>query len=670
MTDNNTPSNNKRNASDLLHESVLHSFQSDHASDTESPQSNILNNTIFSHHIKQTFLGPICTSCKCKVLRGNTLFHISRHSLKSHITTNKCFSGTLPSFKSQTLEKSLHNKLIKCHNSMREDPALAYRIVHNQNNFQIARKNLPYCNRCGFIGSKLCHVRRHVQLNSNLCSASDVRPADGTILTNEYGFFIPRSVLDNISRGLFNLPTKPTPKTTQPPATSYHHQFPHTTSSPQHTHSPNPVPTSLHRTSTSSSLTRFLPTEEEVTASIAASSSNDSTTMNSFIVSELLNTFGSKEKANVAYDYLTAFILLINRQTPGLLKQQLTDYTERLIPIALDTHLSLLLHAGKLWFDTQSANVDVRMVPVHHRNAIYLIGNTFLESDRDLLKGNTFVWSNKTDAINDQFRALISFAHQINWPQFAPYMNRVSDVCSLTVEDPILANEEELDATSRKLINTNIIFGLLTEILLEDPTTPNGPNLIYKYLSATCVRKHHNDDIVLRNHNEISKNANALLRLLRHGVCSFYVRQSQLMTKNHESHKTFEVWANKLIKDIQVCPSIGHICRTIRTAREVDRKTPSKVQKAFNDMTGELLVAGIQIHKTTWSVAIPTAIQEWDKCIFPLFPQHSPTSNLPLHWIFDLDNEIVLAGSDSFLSVNGSLENIIPLNEFTPILPR
>ena len=126
------------------------------------------------------------------MLRGNTLFHISRHSLKSHITTNKCFSGTLSSFKSRTLEKSLHNKLIKCHNSMREDPALAYRIVHNQNNFQIARKNLPYCNRCGFIGSKLCHVRRHVQLNSNLCSASDVRPADGTILTNEYGFFNPQ----------------------------------------------------------------------------------------------------------------------------------------------------------------------------------------------------------------------------------------------------------------------------------------------------------------------------------------------------------------------------------------------------------------------------------------------------------------------------------------------
>jgi hypothetical protein len=392
--------------------------------------------------------------------------------------------------------------------------------------------------------------------------------------------------------------------------------------------------------------------------------------MNSFILSELCNTFGSKENAEVAYDYLTAFILLINQQTPGMLKQQLTDYMTMLTPISLDTHLELLLYSGKQWFATQSANIDVRMVPVHHRNAIYLIGNTFLESDRDLMKGNTFVWSNNTDTINDQFRGLITFAHQIKWPHFAHYMSRLSDVYLYAVEDPTCDTEDEFELASRKLINTNIIFGLLTEILLEDPPTPNGPNLIYQYLAATSVRRHHNGNIVLRNNNEISKHANALLRLLRHGVCSFYIRQSQMRAQKKESHKTFEVWANKLIQDIQVCPSIGHICRTIRTAREVDRKTPSKVQKAFNDRTGELLVAGIQIHKSTWSVAIPTALREWDKFLIPLFPYHSATSNLPLHWLFDLDNDIVLAGSDSFLSINGSLDNIIPLTEFTPYLPR
>ena len=544
---NSTISNNKRTASDISHDSDSHSFQSDHVSGTELPPSNI-HNTVFSHHIKQTFLGPICTSCKCKVVRGHTLFYVSRHSLKSHITTNKCFSGNLHSFKSQTLEKSLHIALVQYHNSMRNNPALPLRNVHNKYHFQTAPKNLPYCNLCGFIGSKLCHVRRHVQLTSNLCSESDVRTADGSILSNEYGFLIPRSVIDNISRGQFSLPTKPTQLPTHLPVPQHHHPLPQSTSPPLPTHSPNTAATSLHASTTSSLLTRFLPTEEEVLTSLARISSNDATTMNSFIVSELCNTFGSQEKAETAYDYLTAFILLINQQTPGLLKQQLTDYTTMLTSNSLDTHLELLLHAGKQWFDTQSANVDVRIVPVHHRNAIYLIGNTFLESDRDLMKGNTFVWSNKTDTIYEQFRGLITFAHQIKWPQYAHYMSRVSDVYLYAVEDPSCDTEDEFDLALRKLINTNIIFGLLTEILLEDPPTPNGPNLIYKYLAASSVRRTHNGNIALRNHNEISKHANALLRLLRHGVCSFYVRQSQRMAEKKESHKTFEVWANKLIE--------------------------------------------------------------------------------------------------------------------------
>jgi hypothetical protein len=115
---------------------------------------------------------------------------------------------------------------------------------------------------------------------------------------------------------------------------------------------------------------------------------------------------------------------------------------------------------------------------------------------------------------------------------------------------------------------------------------------------------------------------------------------------------------------------VGHICRSIRTAREVDRKTPSHVQKAFNDKTGELLVAGCQIHKSTWSIAIPTAISEWDKHLTLLFPAHSPSSNLPLHWLFDLDNDIIIADDDSYVSIDGDLDQSIPLSEFKPLIPE
>ncbi len=62
------------------------------------------NNNDFQHHIKQTFLGPICSACNQKIAGTNTLFDISRNRLKAHLTTNQCFTGNFASFKSRELE--------------------------------------------------------------------------------------------------------------------------------------------------------------------------------------------------------------------------------------------------------------------------------------------------------------------------------------------------------------------------------------------------------------------------------------------------------------------------------------------------------------------------------------------------------------------------------------
>jgi hypothetical protein len=319
---------------------------------------------------------------------------------------------------------------------------------------------------------------------------------------------------------------------------------------------------------------------------------------------------------------------------------------------------------------SNAANMDVRMVPVHHRNNIYLVGNTHSDNDKDLLKGGTFVESNNFAIIAEQFTSLLSFAYEIEWPAMATYLDQADQVYLHTLEDPSYNDEDEYALAAAKMVDTNIIFGLLSELLLEQPSVPNGPNVVYKYLAGLTIRIDYNGEIHVRHPNEISKNANALLRMFRHGVCSLYIRRSQLMAQQNESHKTFEVWGNTLIREMQVCTSVGHICRTIRTAREVDRKTPSLVKKAFNDKTGELFVGGSQIHKSTWSVAIPTAVSEWDKHLNLLFPNHLQTSSLPLTKIFDINNDIVMAGEDTFLTMEGTTTQSIPLSEFKPTLPQ
>lgn len=625
--------------------------------------STNINNTIspinrpFQHHIKQTFLGPVCTKCNIKVARNNTLFDISEYLIKVHLTTNQCFYGDCSFHQVKELRNFLQTSITQTHCSMKNNPSLAAIIVRDNFHERESIRKFPYCSRCGYVGTQIFNVARHIKSMSNSCSEYDIRTAGHIIKVNKYGFLVPSELLDQIAMGKFSLPDR----RVQPGSTS---KEAHASTGTQNRNYPTTTSTQVYPV-------RFLPTENDIMASnYIVHHSNDALSMASFAQSELLDTFGTKEHANTAHEYLTCFIHLINQQSPGSLRRTLMNYTSIMKLKPTDFNHELLLLSGKMWLQSNSANMDVRMVHVHHRNSMYLIGNTLPDSDKDLLKGSTFVWSENIEVIVSQFTSLITFAHNTKWPILTPFISQVDQIYMTTRDmDPSRDKQQVLDLAASKIVNTNIIFGLLTEILLEQPCLPNGPNLIYKFLAGSTVRLNHNQTITLRNHNEISKRANALLRLLRHGICSMYVRKSRDMTQQHHCHEEFNRWANEVIQEMQVCQSIGHICRTIRTAREVDRKTPSLVHKAFNDKTGELVVSGNHIHRSIWSVAIPTAVAEWDTYLTSLFPNHSPSSNLPLHWIFDLNNSLVLAGSDSYISVGESPDESIPLSEFCPVLP-
>jgi superfamily II DNA helicase RecQ len=498
-----------------------------------------------------------------------------------------------------------------------------------------------------------------------------MRKAGGCIHTYDYGFLVPAEILEDISKKTFLLPMSNlnSPPTSSLTSTREGHATIEGHTARDDVIVPSPFTPS---NSPSTTPTKFLPSDEEILATLETDkSNNDAVSMRQFAHTELTDCFGTEEAAHNAHQYLTSYIHIMTQGSPGLFKKTLSDYISMINSKHSDLCVEILLLSGKKWLQSDAANMDVRAVPVHHRSAMYVIGNSFYETDNDLLQGSTFVWSENVNTIISQFSLLISFSFAMKWPTLGPYLSKVQTVYEMTLEmdtsqDPLSVT----DLAASNLVNTNVIYGLLMEMLLEEPQIPNGPTLIYKYLAGATAKMNHNREISLRNHNEISKHANALLRLLRHAMCSMYVRKSKDMTRNNRTHQTFDKWANEIIHQMQVCHSIGHICRTIRTAREVDRKTPSKILKAFNDKTGELLVAGSQIHKSTWSVAIPTAVTKWDTHLFSLFPNHSPTSNLPLHWLFDVNNPIVLAGEDSYLSVGPSNSECIPLNAFHPDLPK
>lgn len=274
-----------------------------------------------------------------------------------------------------------------------------------------------------------------------------------------------------------------------------------------------------------------------------------------------------------------------------------------------------------------------------------------------------------------QFASLIAYAYESKCPIMLQYLSTVDQVYQLLLTNDTTdkdIDEIEADATN-KIVNNRIIGCLLSDILMEKPAHPNAPTCIYHYLAGVCAKSSaHSTKLSLRCANGISRSANAFLRLIRHGVCSLYVRQSVLMTQQMKSDADFQVWANDLLKDIQVSSSVGHICRTIRTAREVDRKSPSSVYKAFNDITGDLFVDGNEIFKSSWSVAIPTACQEWDHHLISLFPDHASSSSpLPLSLLFNLNHPIVMDKENSCIYLDKTCpHSSVPLLEFQPSFPE
>ena len=619
------------------------------------------------HYIRQTFLGPICTKCNTKVACYGMLFTISSKSIIRHWKKNNCFIGDIKHLNAKELERSLLMSITQLYNSIHKNPTLANKIVRGQFHSKVFHQS-SYCSRCGYVG-KSENIRRHIQNDAYNCTSGDANIRCGKVLTDKYQFCIPQEVLDTISSGNFELPFDHhtnTIITLQSFGTDGHTSV----SSLKSSSASIVINTMFHTPS------KFIPGDEEIEELCSPVSTRENVAaFNSFAMAELLDCFGNEENAAMAREFLTSFILLIDQTFPGSLRTTLYAIGTMMTSSTTDPNLRMLLNAGKLWLTSDSANMDVRMVPVQHRNAIYLVGNSFSEKDKDLLKGCTFVWSDSIDSIMEQFSSLMTYAYESQWPPIQLYLGKIHQVYQLLLQNDMTDKSiDELEAdAANKIVNSTIICGLLLELLMEHPTQPNGPNCIYHYLAGVCViASAQTNKLSLRSANGISRSTNACLRLLRHGVCSFYVRKSVQMTQQMKSDANFQVWVNDLLRDMQVSSSVGHICRTIRTAREVDRKLPSSVYKAFNDTTGDLVVDGNEIFKSSWSVAIPTACQEWDRHLVSLFPDHASSSSpLPLSLIFNLNNHIVLAEEDSFIHIDkNSPDSSIPLSEFHPSFPE
>ncbi len=304
--------------------------------------------------------------------------------------------------------------------------------------------------------------------------------------------------------------------------------------------------------------------------------------------------------------------------------------------------INVILRAAKTYLSSGFAENDVLLVSPFFRGMLYQVGSTDAPNEEMLLQGSTFVPTKKVPKLIDEFERLILFVLRTKPELLSQQLSQaleirdsVSEHCSHRMTQDALENE-----TSERIIGTNILFGMMINILTENATGLK-PNALQLYLIGRGLKS-----VPSRTYlgfcaaNEISKNSNYLLRLMRHMVCGHICRTAR--RDSNFDHDRFMRDTHQLLRVIQTCDSTSSICKCIRMGREIDRKNPSKVYKAFDPTTGEVRVGQSYVKKSTWDKIIPETAAKFKYHLYPLFQ-----CDALLDKFLNVKNKLVMGGMNS-----------------------
>ena len=305
--------------------------------------------------------------------------------------------------------------------------------------------------------------------------------------------------------------------------------------------------------------------------------------------------------------------------------------------------INVILHAGKTYLLDGHAENDVLLISPFFRGMLYQVGSAESPNEEMLLQGSTFVPTKSMPKIIEEFEHLILFVFR-NKPellrqqleQVKEIQESVFDTCSHCMNEEEMQNE-----TSKRIIHTNILFGMMISILLENPSGLK-PNALQLYLIGRGLKS-----VSSRSYlgfcaaNEISKNCNNLLRLMRHMVCGHICTTAR--RDDNFDHEKFMRTTYDLLKVIQSCDSNSSICKCIRMGREIDRKyNPSFIRKAIDPNTGDVMVGQSYVRRTTWEKIIPETQERFRHHMHHLFQCHTL-----LDMFLNVENKLVMAAANS-----------------------
>jgi hypothetical protein len=603
--------------------------------------ANANNNPAAAHHIRQTIAGPICTRCKGRRVNKYSLFVCAEKTLRRHWKDNGCAStGT----SATAVEKTMTTDIAALHGRAARQKEEAFRDFDGD---AVEAYRSWYCSRCGY-AAKEANVERHCRGSGK----GECRPEDkeqGEVLLNAAGFAMPKRMLQRIANGdsplnglgipvdgELALEVEEVDKQSARPANAFN---------------------AANEAIPSFKSLVLMPSLEEIDKTLAATPSALPTNEHEGAVASLM------ELDPRFYSYNMDTFLHLSKPGADLVsivtqmaKQQQKAYSPR-----EDSHVLELLHLSlERWIRSGAANYDVKRTSAHDRAAVYKVGRGG-EEEEDIGTCNTFTPTSDFKGLTEEGKLLLSFLYRSGWnkmPAFAARCLRVFD----GIDNALTDEGARRDRAAELIANTAIVPNVILTALLEEPKDADAGSAMMDHLAARSVRLGPNDAIAMRSGNGISRGVNALLRLTRHAALSHCRRTAML---NQWTHEYLQRYREKLIEDVKTCESTAAICARIRSAREIDRRTPTKLTKMTDPHTGEVIINNVSIPRSKWSKTIPTVNAIADEALDVLLPAMAATEQL-----FDVANPLVLdtAGDASHVIVKGEngVEQKLHLTQFKP----
>lgn len=444
-----------------------------------------------THHLVAGIFGVYCSKCNNKIKKkGNSLYPPDEQTLRRHFKDNHCYTGPNPP-NCYAVERELIRSQSAIQLAAKSNSDLARsKIADMFPNGQTTTYRAHVCMNCGYSSKDSKDFKSHFgPRNAYSClQSTDMSNGKIDVCSGRCDIVCPKHLLEDAARGVFHTPIKRRRSNQQSQMPNQHTVV--STISIQQVNN-LPLPTSF--------LPKFNTKPAQMEHAIASSDTSPPKAINDkACIDNALRCFVDTSSTNVGdasnkvfidkhLTLLTKVIDAMDSATDAeTFFRDLASKPSTISRLDDKPIIKVIDQAGRLWLTSQNANNDVRRISQGHRGRLFQVSEPEAPDAETLVKGRTFVPSNDVEPIATEWSHFIHFIARYNPRLIKDQLDEAEKIYNAKLQQHEKEKDAKIDA-AQKIIDTNIIFGIVLVAVHEKPLIANGLNSMDYFLVARAI---------------------------------------------------------------------------------------------------------------------------------------------------------------------------------------